>query len=108
VQEMIERLGRHEIAVPVEGQFPHPLAAVYRTSVLPHIRELLTADQLRPAYLFDRVFTCRVPVGALKPFDPELKTLRNLNRREDYLAALGEAGLAADATILSAFDTPRT
>jgi hypothetical protein len=24
--------------------------------------------------------------------DPELRTLRNLNTREDYLAALGEAG----------------
>jgi hypothetical protein len=25
--------------------------------------------------------------------DPELRTLRNLNTREDYLAALAEAGL---------------
>ena len=108
VQEMIERLGRHEIAVPVEGQFPHPLAAVYRTSVLPHIRELLTADQLRPAYLFDRVPTYRVPVEALRPFDPQLMTLRNLNRPEDYLAALREAGFAADPAILNAFDAPRT
>jgi hypothetical protein len=27
--------------------------------------------------------------------DPQLLTLRNLNTREDYLAALAEAGLAA-------------
>ena len=55
--------GGRDIAVPVEGEFPHPLAAVYRTSVLPHIRELLAADRLRPAFLFERVATCRVPVG---------------------------------------------
>src|SRR6476620_10590525 len=33
VEAMIERLGDADIAVPVEGQFPHPLAAVYRTAV---------------------------------------------------------------------------
>jgi len=108
VQAMIERLGENEIAVPIEGHFPHPLAAVYRTGVLPHIRELLVANQLRPAYLFDRVPTYRVPVEALRPFDPQLMTLRNLNRPEDYLAALREAGFAADPAILNAFDAPRT
>jgi molybdopterin-guanine dinucleotide biosynthesis protein A len=105
---MIDRLGEQEIVVPVEGQFPHPLAAVYRTSVLPHIRELLNVDQLRPAFLFDRVRTCRVPVEELRVFDPELTTLRNLNRPEDYLAALREAGFAPDPSILAAFETPHT
>src|SRR5262245_61541966 len=61
VREMISRLGDHQIAVPVEGQFHHPLAAVYRTSIIPVIAELLAADRLRPAYLFDRCRTLRVP-----------------------------------------------
>jgi len=108
VQAMIERLGDAEIAVPVEAGFAHPLAAVYRTTVLPHIRELLAADQLRPAFLFERVRTIRVPAQELQPADPQLATLRNLNRAGDYLAALREAGFTADPAIVAALETPRT
>ena len=108
VSAMIARLGGAEIAVPVEGQFPHPLAAVYRTTVLPPIHELLAADQLRPAFLYVRVATHRVPADELRCVDPQLTTLRNLNRPDDYLAALAEAGFAPDPAILAAFDTPRT
>jgi len=108
VELMIERLGDAEIAVPVEGEFAHPLAAVYRTSVLPQIQELLAADRLRPAFLFDRVNTCRVPVEELKTVDPQLSTLQNLNRPEDYLAALAAAGFQPDPATLAALGTPRT
>src|SRR5438034_650269 len=80
----------------------NPLAAVYRTTVLPHVQELLAADQLRPAFLFDRVQTVRVPVEELRSADPQLATLRNLNRPEDYLSALREAGFEPEASVLSA------
>jgi molybdopterin-guanine dinucleotide biosynthesis protein A len=108
VREMIARLGEADVAVPVEGDFPHPLAAVYRTSVLPHIRELLAADQLRPAFLYGRVPTRRVPADELRAADPELTTLRNLNRQEDYLAALAEAGFAPEPEILAIFERLRS
>lgn len=108
VRQMIERLGNCEIAVAVEGEFAHPLAAVYRTSVLPHIRELLAADRLRPAFLFERVKTCRVPVEELRAVDPQLTTLQNLNRPEDYLAALAAAGFAPDPATLAALEKLRT
>jgi molybdenum cofactor guanylyltransferase len=108
VQAIIDHLGDADIVVPLEGQFPHPLAAVYRTTVLPHIRAFLAADQLRPAYLFDRVVTRRVAVEELRPADPKLATLQNLNRPEDYLAALHEAGFAPDPAILAALETPGT
>jgi molybdenum cofactor guanylyltransferase len=102
VQAMTDRLGEADIVVPVEGEFAHPLAAVYRTSVVPHIRDLLAADQLRPAFLYERVRTVRIPVDELRAADPQLGTLRNLNRPEDYLAALREAGFAPDAATLAA------
>ena len=94
VRAVIERLGEMEIAVPVEGGFAHPLAAIYRTSVLPVVGELLAADQLRPAFLFDKVPTRRIPVEELRQFDVKLATLRNCNRPEDYQAALAEAGFS--------------
>lgn len=92
VQRMIELLGRHDIAVPRTDGFQHPLAAVYRMTVRPHIDELLAADRLRPVFLFDRVSTREVSAEELLAADPELKTLRNLNRPEDYQEALADAG----------------
>jgi molybdopterin-guanine dinucleotide biosynthesis protein A len=103
VRAMIDALGDAGVAVPVEGDFPHPLAAVYRTAALPHIRELLAADQLRPAFLFERVPTRRVAAEDLRAVDPHLNTLKNLNRPEDYLAALREAGFTVDPAIASAW-----
>jgi molybdopterin-guanine dinucleotide biosynthesis protein A len=94
VRAVIEQLDDAEIAVPVEDGLAHPLAAVYRTSVLPVVHQLLAADQLRPAFLFDRVPTRRIPVEQLRQFDAKLATLWNCNRPEDYEAALIEAGFA--------------
>ena len=107
---MSDRDGRttFDIAVPIDGEFHHPLAAVYRTSVTKVIADLLAADQLRPAYLFDRVATCRVPVEELRAVDPRLDTLKNLNNPADYLAALAEAGFAADPAVLAALESQRT
>ncbi len=96
VSRMIELLGDSDIAVmEVEG-FPHPLSAVYRRATLPHIESLLENGRLRPVFLFDTVRTRRVRPEEMISIDPQLRTLRNLNTRDDYLAALREAGLAGD------------
>ena len=54
VRAMIDALGDAEIAVPFDGRYHHPLAAVYRLSVLPVIEELLAADRMRPVFLFEK------------------------------------------------------
>jgi molybdopterin-guanine dinucleotide biosynthesis protein A len=77
-----------QIVVPRDGKLYHPLAAVYSTSVLPAIEELLAADRLRPAFLFDKCRTLVVPVDEFRDVDPELHSLTNCNRPEDYEAAL--------------------
>jgi molybdopterin-guanine dinucleotide biosynthesis protein A len=92
VERMFELLGEHEVAVPRDGEHHHPLAAVYRTSVLEHMQRLLSADRLRPRFLFDEVNTREVSVEELRSVDPELKTLQNLNHPSDYQAALSAAG----------------
>ena len=93
VERMIDLLGDHDIAVMEIDGFTHPLSAVYRRTTLPQIESLLAADRLRPAFLFDAVHTRRVKPEDMTSADPQLHTLRNLNTREDYLAALAEAGL---------------
>ncbi len=92
VARMIALIGKNDIAVmEIEG-FPHPLSAVYRRNVLPHVELLLAADRLRPVFLFDAVRTRRVQPSEMVAADPELRSLRNLNTPDDYRAALAEAG----------------
>jgi len=94
VTRMIELLGDYDIAVMEIDGFPHPLSAVYRRCTLPQVETLLEGDKLRPVFLFDAVRTRRVRPEEMKSVDPQLRTLRNLNTRDDYQAALAEAGLA--------------
>jgi molybdenum cofactor guanylyltransferase len=91
VQQMLELTQGYEVAVMEIDGFPHPLSAVYRRSVLPHVEDLLAHDQLRPVFLYERVRTRRV-MPAEMTADPDLRTLRNLNTPDDYAAALHDAG----------------
>jgi molybdopterin-guanine dinucleotide biosynthesis protein A len=95
VRRVIERLGDADVAVPRAQGFYHSLAAVYRTSVRPHVEALLAADRLRPVFLFERVRTRELPPEELLDVDPGLRSLRNLNHPADFFAALAEAGFAA-------------
>lgn len=101
VMALGERLGEHEIAVPYDGRFHHPLSAIYRVGVLAAIERMLAAERLRPADLFDEVATVRVAVDDLRAFDPRLDTLRNINRPQEYLSALAEVGLAAPSDVIA-------
>jgi molybdopterin-guanine dinucleotide biosynthesis protein A len=91
VREMLEFAKGFDIAVMEIDGFPHPLSAVYRRAVLPPVEDLLAADRLRPVFLFDSVKTRRVRPDEITA-DPDLRTLRNLNTREDYEQALADAG----------------
>jgi molybdenum cofactor guanylyltransferase len=94
VREMLDLANGFDIAVMEIDGFPHPLSAVYRRAVLSHVEELLAANRLRPVYLFDRVKTRRVRPDEITT-DPELRTLRNLNTREEYEQALVDAGVSS-------------
>lgn len=100
IELLFHRLGNHQIVVPREDKYYHPLAAVYRPSVLACIERLLATDRLRPFYLFEEADTLEVPVEQLRSVDPKLDTLRNLNHPKEYLAALDTAGFKAPPEIL--------
>lgn len=97
VERMFQLLGDHDIVVPREEKFHHPLAAVYRPSVLPTIETLIAADRFRPIFLFEQHSTREVAVDELRKVDPELATLANCNRPEDYRQALLQAGFAKNS-----------
>jgi molybdopterin-guanine dinucleotide biosynthesis protein A len=92
VRELLDLANGFDIAVVEIDGFPHPLSAVYRRAVLPHVEQLLAVNRLRPVFLFDSVKTRRVRGDEITA-DPELRTLRNLNTRTDYERALRDAGL---------------
>jgi molybdopterin-guanine dinucleotide biosynthesis protein A len=92
VSQMLDYAGGYDIAVMEIDGFTHPLSAVYRRSTLARVEDLLTNDRLRPVFLFEAVKTRRVHPEEMTA-DPDLRTLRNLNTRDDYERALGEAGL---------------
>jgi molybdopterin-guanine dinucleotide biosynthesis protein A len=88
VRRLADLVGDSAACVPhVDGYF-HPLAAVYRSDVAPIVAELITANRLRPVFLFDAVPTRVVTATDLADVDPTLQSLRNLNTPEDYEAAL--------------------
>lgn len=94
VREMLDLANGFDIAVMEIDGFPHPLSAVYRRSMLPHVEELLAGNRLRPVFLFDMVKTRRVRPDEITA-DPELRTLRNLNTRADFEQALVDAGITS-------------
>jgi molybdenum cofactor guanylyltransferase len=73
-----------DAAVPHVGGFRQPLAAAYRTALAPLVAELVDADRMKPAFLFERCDT--------RWLDdlPHPESVRNLNTREDYEAAHAE------------------
>lgn len=92
VTEMFDLARGFDVAVMEIDGFTHPLSATYRRATLPFVEDLLAHDRLRPVFLFDAVPTRRVRPEEITA-DRELKTLRNLNTRDDYERALVEAGL---------------
>jgi molybdopterin-guanine dinucleotide biosynthesis protein A len=93
IRAIAERLGEHDLAIPRDDRFHHPLAAVYRTSLAPRIRALLAAGQRRPLSLVEASRSNVINVEELRAVDPQLDSLRNTNTPEEYSAALRDLGL---------------
>jgi molybdopterin-guanine dinucleotide biosynthesis protein A len=91
IRVMIESLGTHEIAVPREGEYDHPLAAVYRTTLERRAIQLLNAGKRRLQDLVAASHARRVSVTELRRLDPSLESLRNVNTPADYAAAVAAA-----------------
>jgi molybdenum cofactor guanylyltransferase len=89
---LFELLGDADVSVPHVGGRIHPLTAVYRTSILPVVRDQLAHSRLRMIDLIALLPTRRVVQDELADADPEMQSLRNVNTREEYELALADAG----------------
>ncbi len=93
VRAVIDRLQDNEAAVPREAEFWHPLAGVYRASLVQRIDTLIAAERLRPVFLIESIHCASIEVDELRHADPSLASLRNVNTPDEYAAALQAAGL---------------
>jgi molybdenum cofactor guanylyltransferase len=88
----------HDAVVPLVGDQPEPLHAVYRTDCLPAIEAALGRGQKRLISFFDSVRVRYVTEAEIRRWDPELRSFLNVNRPDDLALAeaLASAGAEAD------------
>ena len=79
-----------DVALPVAHGFRHPLAAAYRTGLLPEVERLIAEDRMKPAFLFERVRMHELDEDELlrdrdlSRADPDLLSLLNVNDPAEY------------------------
>jgi molybdopterin-guanine dinucleotide biosynthesis protein A len=88
VDYFLSLIENYDVVVPFWEERLQPLQAVYRRSVAPLLQEQLQRNELRPIFLYKKVRTYEVLSDAIRRFDPEGLSFRNMNSPEDYQAAL--------------------
>ena len=91
VRRVVGALGDEvDVVLPEVGGYRQPLSAAYRVGLLGAINELIAADRMRPAFLFEKSRVMHLGEadllqnGALARLDPTLASVGNLNERADY------------------------
>lgn len=88
ISHLVSQISEYDVVVPYWQERFQPVHTVYRTSVLPLLKEQLDRSELRPVYLFDKVRTCQVSESEIRRFDPEGLSFLNMNTPADYEQAL--------------------
>ncbi len=114
IRQLFDLVAENEIVVPRDGDFYHPLSAVYRRSILPTVQKMLSAypqnpqenigdqkpvlrhalkeNRLRVTDVMRQCVTLEVPIDELRSCDPDLVSFINCNKTIDYDRALRWAG----------------
>ena len=95
IERLVTLSARHDAAVVrVDGRL-HPLAAVYRTSLVANIDELLGSGRSALLDLITQSNVRLVEPTELADLPSPLASLQNVNTPEEYAAALAQAGFGA-------------
>jgi molybdopterin-guanine dinucleotide biosynthesis protein A len=79
--------GGPEIVAPLGPHGPEPLLAVYRRDLLGPVQACIARGELSLQDLIRARRSVLVPAQSLRSIDPELRSLRNVNRPQDLLPA---------------------
>jgi len=88
ISQLLAQISDCDVVVPYWQQRFQPLHAVYRTSVLPLLKEQLERGELRPIFLYDKVRTRKIQEDEIRQLDPEGLSFLNMNSPAEYDAAL--------------------
>jgi len=93
ISKIISTLAENQLVMVQEGKWYHPLAAVYRTSLVEPIQHLISLNQRRPIDLAASVDACFLDAEKLRGVDPHLQGLQNINTPKQYFELLRKTGL---------------
>ncbi len=82
----------YDIAVPRVGKLVEPLHAIYARSCLDPMSEMMKEKRLSIYELFSRVRVRYMETAEIERFDPEHRSLFNINTKADLAAARRLAG----------------
>jgi len=88
VDWLSQQLGGHEVVMAKVDDILQPLAAIYRTSILPTIERLVGDGVHTPRTLAESCKTRILTEAEIDSFDPSRGFLHNINSPEDYEAAV--------------------
>ena len=88
IDHLLEQISEYDVVVPFWQERFQPLHAIYRTSVVPLLKEQLERGELRPIFLYDKVRTRKIQEAEIRRLDPEGLSFLNMNSPADYDAAL--------------------
>jgi len=88
IDHLLEQISDYDVVVPFWQERFQPLHAIYRTSVVPLLKEQLERRELRPIFLYDKVRTRKIQEAEIRRLDPEGLSFLNMNSPADYDAAL--------------------
>jgi molybdopterin-guanine dinucleotide biosynthesis protein A len=88
IAHLLTQISDYDVVVPYWQERFQPLHAVYRTSVLPLLKDQLERGELRPIFLYDKVRTRKIPEQEIRCLDSEGLSLLNMNSPAEYEAAL--------------------
>ena len=78
--------GPADVVAPLGPRGPEPLLAIWRPRILPEVERRIAAREFALHALLGAVNCLYVPEAELRALDPQLASLRNLNRPEDLSA----------------------
>jgi len=90
VDWLASQLGDHEVVMPRVDDRLQPLAAVYRTSILPEIEAMIREGIRTPRTIAERCETRILTSAEIDAFDPNHRFLQNINTPDDYRSILSQ------------------
>jgi molybdopterin-guanine dinucleotide biosynthesis protein A len=83
IRRLVEMADDFDVTVPAPGSSVEPLHAVYSKRCVPALKNCIDAGERRIIRFYPKANVKLVPEVELRKFDPDLKSLYNINRPQD-------------------------